>query len=82
MEHTQKPRAITRTWQAIVTDREYGVVVARTVYTVTLSRTQDGFTALVDGQPATLEHANNLLAWAHAPTVLHEVLEGQGQVAA
>lgn len=82
MEHTEKPRALSRTWQAIVTDRECGVVVARTVHTITLYRTQDGFAAIVDGQPATLKRANNLLAWAHTCTVLAETLEGQEQVAA
>lgn len=60
-----KPHAISRTWEAIVTDRECGVTVARTVHMVTISRTAEGFGALIDGQPTTMQGADAILRAAH-----------------
>lgn len=77
-----KVPALSRTWEAVVTDRECGVVVARTVHTITLSRTAQGFEAVVDGQPATLKRANSLLAWAHDLKVISETLQAEEGAAA
>lgn len=71
---TTKPRALSRTWAATVTYRECGVIVERVTYTVTLSRTADGFAAEVNGQPAPLKAALNILQGAQV-TVTAEVLD-------
>lgn len=69
------PRAITRTWAADVVYRECGTVTGSRLYTVTMTRTAQGFTAEIDGQPAGVLDAARILGSADRVTVTHEVLD-------
>ncbi|PTA68983.1 hypothetical protein [Deinococcus arcticus] len=74
MNDSTAPRATSRTWAATVTDRECGVTVARTVYTVTLTRTPAGIEATVNGEACEVARAVGILQAAHTVTLTAEVL--------
>ncbi|ACO46231.1 hypothetical protein DEDE109153_01135 [Deinococcus deserti] len=75
MNDTTQPRATFRQWEATVTDRECGVTVSRTVYTVTLTRTVVGLQATVDGEAAPLARAVGILQAAHTVILTAQTLE-------
>ena len=77
-----KSRAISRTWAAHTTYRECGVVTGTAVYAVTISRTGQGFTAEVDGQPVDVLQADRILRAADRLELLAEVLPTIGKPAA
>lgn len=70
-----KPRALSRTWEAHTTYRECSVVTGTATYTVTMTRTADGFTATVNGQPVGVLDADRILRNADRLTVIAETLE-------
>lgn len=73
--NTTAPRALSRTWEAQTTYRECSVVTGTATYTVTMTRTADGFTATVDGQPMDVLNAARILSGADRLTVTAEVLD-------
>ncbi|CAM4038852.1 hypothetical protein [Deinococcus frigens] len=73
--NTTKPRALSRTWEAHTTYRECSVVTGTALHTVTMTRTQGGFTATVDGQPVDVLDAARILSGADRLTVTAEVLD-------
>lgn len=75
-------RALSRTWAAPTTYRECGVVVSVATYVVTISRTGQGFTAEVDGQPVDVLEADQVLRNADRLELLAEVLPTIGKPAA
>lgn len=71
--HQEVP-ALSRTWEATVTYREFGVVTEIVTYTVTVSNF-DGYTAEVDGKPATVHAAGRILSSAKADNGLALIKE-------
>ena len=73
---TSKPPALSRTWRVFVEYRAYGEFWGNATHEVTLSREYVGgeLTATVDGQPASLRSAINILDSAATYEVLDEVL--------
>lgn len=70
---TTKPRSITRTWEAVTHHEMDRVVVMTTVQTVTLSADRHGHkTAQIDGKPAQVEDAVNILNRAARVTLISE----------
>lgn len=60
--NTAKPYPLSRTWEAHTTYRECSVVTGTASHAVTMSRTQSGFTATVDGQPVDVLDAARILS--------------------
>lgn len=72
--NTTAPRALSRTWEAVTTYRAYGEHWGSVTDTVTLTRTAQGVQATVNGEPAELAHALNILQGAQV-TVTAQVLD-------
>ena len=73
-----KPSALFRAWLATVTYRECGVVTDVTTYTVTMSRTQTGIVATVNGKEVDVLTADRILSNAQADnglTVTAEIFD-------
>ena len=78
MQDTPKAPALSRTWQATVTYRECSVVTDIVTYTVTMTRTAQGFTATVDGKEVDVLAAARILKNAqndNGLTVTAEILD-------
>ncbi|MBZ9750738.1 hypothetical protein K7W42_07675 [Deinococcus sp. HMF7604] len=71
---TTKPRALTRTWEAVVTYRECSVVTGHQTFVVTLTRVAGVIEATINGAAAAVRDALNILRGALV-TKLDEVLE-------
>lgn len=72
--NTQKVPALSRTWATVTHDCMDGAVVQVRRHTVTLSRFDGVLTAEIDGQPADVLAADNILRGATFLTVTAEVL--------
>ncbi|CAM3887048.1 hypothetical protein [Deinococcus frigens] len=68
-------RALSRTWAAHVIYRECSVITGTADYTVTMTRTAEGFTAEVNGQPVGVLDAARILGSAERLTVTAETLD-------
>ncbi|KQR15595.1 hypothetical protein [Deinococcus sp. Leaf326] len=75
-----KARAITRTWNTVTHDCMDGAVVQVRHHTVTLTRTDAGLVAEIDGQPANILKADQILRGATFRTVTAEVLEAPATI--
>ncbi|MDV6376106.1 hypothetical protein [Deinococcus arenicola] len=73
--NTNTPRALSRTWAAHVIYRECSVITGTADYTVTMTRTADGFAATVNGQPVGVLDAARILGSAERLTVTAETLD-------
>lgn len=70
-----KPRATTRTWEAHTVYRECSVVTGTADHTVSLTRTELGIEARVNGEAVALVDALRILQAADTLTVISETLE-------
>lgn len=70
-----KPRATTRTWATVTTDRMDGAVVQVRRHTVTLTRTPAGPEGTINGEACELARAVSILQGANVTTVTSETLE-------
>lgn len=75
-----KARAITRTWNTVTHDCMDGAVVQVRQHAVTLTRTAAGLVAEIDGQPADVLKADQILRGATFRTVTAEVLEAPATI--
>ena len=78
MVHQPRPTNITRTWTAEVVDRLDNAVVQVRTHTVTLAADHIGHqTAVVDGEPSTVQRAVQILEDARLVVMTSEVRQGR-----